>query len=85
MLPYRGYNIMNEPLTTINKEPLTPERKFCLTLEDVANLLILENKDKIQTVRRLAGKGIIRGRKVANKWRFHRKAIEDYLLIGESV
>lgn len=55
---------------------------FCLDIDGVVRILKLKNKSPYQTVVRLAQKGLLRGRKCGKAWRFHRKAVEDYLLVG---
>ncbi len=54
--------------------PVAPPREV-LTTEQLAELLQLD----VETVRRLAARGELPGRKVAGQWRFSRRAILDWL------
>ena len=51
-----------------------------LTVDDVAGYLRVPRS----SIYKLAQQGVLRGRKVGKHWRFHRKAVEQWLLIGSS-
>jgi excisionase family DNA binding protein len=51
-----------------------------LTAEQLAALLQLD----VDTVRRLAGRGELPGRKVGGHWRFSREAVLDWLAAPDS-
>ena len=55
-----------------------------LTESEVADHLKLTHPTRIKTIQRMARAGLIRGNKVGREWRFHIKAIEDFLLVQRS-
>jgi hypothetical protein len=51
--------------------------------DEVAEILRLVGKFRVQRINRLCRQGVIRAVKPSNKqgWRIHEKSLEDYLLV----